>query len=322
MISGISAVLPQIISNQSKGREVTTIAPLLVTFGMTKEEIAAKDQLLKIFPASKIIEFNSFGEIIHYDGPIIYIGHSSKDGIDYNGEIIQWIVISNIIKKSVSDNHYILGCNSEKITELTSHTRKHVMAFNFEIDALLGAYAISLSIAKEFGFNNIVHKLLNNLINRFIKIKNDPSKSLLMKLWGEEIYTTGQLFVALIAVLFPLVGATLDLLKVAIFVTSSAAVVAALWNIGDFAIHGGDPSALFYYLSVIITIMVNVISSEIYKLAWWKQAEGFSALSADTAKNAIASVAVVLLVAAALAYLAYYLSLFLCDVVDADNVYW
>lgn len=168
---------------------------------------------------------------------------------------------------------------------------------------------------------SMINWFLGKTISRMFEIAESLSRTLPMKLHGEELYTMAYLFFALIGTLYPLTGAVLSI-SGAIFVTSSLSVISALYNLVDFAKNGGDPSIIVSSLQVIIIFMYNVLKNQILKQPWWKQATGFASLSADTAKNAIASVIVVLAYAAALAALVYYMTLFIYDVNDSDDTYW
>jgi len=331
MMSGIAPILVNSLPNKTGTARTTiveNISPLLVMFGSSEAEVAARDQLLQNFPNSYVRDFSiSKQQIIEYTGPVIYIGHSFEEGISYRNQIVQWNSLSEIIGKSLSNNHYILGCNSQTISELTAETDKNVISFGQEVDAIAGANFISLKISIIHNMYKIVKlSFLSLLFNRMYQLTLDSDQFLPLRLGGEEVNTMGPLFFAMIGTLFPLTGAALAL-SAAMFTISMLNAATALYNLVSFVLdltNGENPDAslLLNSMRIIISAYVAVLTNQILKLPWWRQATGFAALSADTAKNAIASVVVVLACAAALASLLYYMTKFTYDFVDSDTTYW
>lgn len=184
MMSGIAPILVNSLPNKIKNTSVENVSPLLVMFGDSEAEIAAGVQLLHNFSNSIIIDFSaSKQQIMEYTAPVIYIGHSSEEGISYSNQLVQWSFLSSIIGKSVSNNHYILGCNSQTISELTAQTGKNVVSFDFEIGALVGAGIFSLQIAVSYGINdNFRLEVGIQTLKRLAKIKENPNVTLKMPL--------------------------------------------------------------------------------------------------------------------------------------------
>lgn len=160
---------------------IATEAPLVVMFGNSKAEIEAKNQFIENFPYSLIINYLDMEMILSYSGPIVYIGHSSVEGISNFGQIIGWDIIAEIITKSLSNDHFILGCDSETISSLTSSTGKNVISFDNKVDAIAGANIVSIliGITKGSTFNWLL-SLFSKYNDRVTEIKNIPSNTLFL----------------------------------------------------------------------------------------------------------------------------------------------
>ncbi len=173
--------LPREVTFANNNMATTEVSPTVVMFGSSQEELAAKNQIFENFPNSILIDFSDIEMIYQNSNLVIYIGHSSKEGIAYNDRIIEWEDIAIIIKKSISNDHFILGCDSETITSLTASTGKNVVSFDTKIDAIVGASFISVMIAFNEGIGiKQLFKFYNQYNERIAEIRNDPSIALLL----------------------------------------------------------------------------------------------------------------------------------------------
>ncbi len=159
-MSGVAPILANTLDISN-----TAVSPLVVQFGDSVEELAAIAELRSNFPQAMVVDFSVYDRILSFKGPIIYVGHSSFSGILYYGKTISWTVLAGMIRNSKSNNHYILGCESSKITELTQSTGKKVFSFEKKVDALIGAYFVSLLIANSRRILPYLFLRLNTLLN-------------------------------------------------------------------------------------------------------------------------------------------------------------
>ncbi len=172
--------------------------PFIVTFGNTKEEKIAVSTLLENFPNAKIIDFSMIHQILNYDNPIIYVGHGSSYGLDYFGRIIEWDYLADIITASKSNNHYILECESKRITELEDFSGKKVISFASEIDAEFAALYVSFMISNNKG-------LLKHLIYRINEIMEGAEQFTLSLGKREKSYHMFNLIVLALGIILPIV---------------------------------------------------------------------------------------------------------------------
>ncbi|RMG29420.1 MAG: hypothetical protein D6732_17650 [Methanobacteriota archaeon] len=321
VISGVAPVLADTFEVSN-----TAASPLVVQFGDSVEELAAIAELKSNFLHARIVDFSEHDTIISYSGPVIYVAHSSDKGILYHGKTVSWYVLAGLIRNSKSDSHYMLGCDSNSISEILSSSNMAVVSFSQKIDAILGAIMVSALIKRSIGETSSFFPLLLKLFGRISTITQNPESFLPLYLGGEETYTLGYIFFTIFAFLFPLTNAALAF-SVASFAASALHLASYLYDfvvwVLDF-VNGKnpDPNKMTYTLYKLITGIVGIVTAKILKLVWWKQPMAYSALNADTAKNAIASVATVILTASALAGIVYYLTLFTFDFIDADTTYW
>ncbi len=146
----------------------TVVSPLVVQFGDFVEEMAAIAELRSNFPRARVVDFSAYDRIVSFKRPIIYVGHSSDQGIQYNGMTVTWDGLADMIHHSKSNSHCILGCESLKIIELTKSTGKNVFSFGQKIDALIGAMVISGRIvAQSRPSHTIFQKIIQKLVVRF-----------------------------------------------------------------------------------------------------------------------------------------------------------
>ncbi len=160
MMSGFAPVLADTfeISN-------TVVSPLVVQFGDFVEEMTAIAELKSNFPRTRVVDFSAYEMIMSFKGSIIYVRHSSNEGVNYYGKTVSWDVLAHMIRISKSNNHYMLGCEFSKITELTQNTGKTVFSFNRKVDAIIGVLTIKL-IMEENSMNDVMF----NILSRFAQI--------------------------------------------------------------------------------------------------------------------------------------------------------
>ncbi len=176
----------------------TAVSPLVMQFGGSVEEMTAITKLKSNFPRARVVDFSAYDRIVAFKGPIIYVGHSSVEGVQYYGKIVSWDVLAEMISISKSNNHCMLRCEANKIMELTEASGKQVFAFDQKIDAIFGANIVSMliSFSKFYWLNRFV---------RYKKIVLDPSVSLFLA-WSnsETAYHGFTLVAGLATVIFPL----------------------------------------------------------------------------------------------------------------------
>ncbi len=159
VMSGVAPVLADTfeISN-------TVISPLVVQFGDSVEKMAAIVELKSNFPRAHVVDFTAYHRIVSFKGPIIYVGHSSEEGIQYHGKTVSWDVLVDIISISKSDSHYMLGCEFSKITELTTNSKKSIYSFGKKVDALVAANVVSFHLTKSIFFASKTLLRLKNIL--------------------------------------------------------------------------------------------------------------------------------------------------------------
>ncbi|RMG28587.1 MAG: hypothetical protein D6732_18755 [Methanobacteriota archaeon] len=138
VMSGVAPVLEDTFEVSN-----TAVSPLVVQFGDSVEELAAIAELKSNFPRARVVDFSAYDMIVSFKGPVIYVGHSSDEGVQYNGKTISWDVLVDIIRISKSNSHYMLGCESSKVIKLTEASGKQVFAFQTVVDAIMGATLVS-----------------------------------------------------------------------------------------------------------------------------------------------------------------------------------
>ncbi len=319
--------LPREVAFANNNMTITEVSPIVVMFGYSQEELAAKIQILDNFPNSIIIDFSDVEMIYQNSNPIIYIGHSSKEGIAYNTKIIEWDKIAYIIENSISNDHFIQGCDSETITSLTASTGKNVVSFNQEIDAIAGALIVTISIAGKLKLDpEIVFYFLRKALTRMIEITLNPEISLPLRLGGEETYTIGLIGLVIAASLYPCTSAVVAI-SIGVMISGLLVIAYALYGLVNIIIDlingkSVNFSSAVNYLWTLITTLTSVYAAAISALAWWRAGAAITCFSADTASNAVATVAKVLLLSTALAVIMSSMILFVYDYVDWDLTFW
>ncbi|RMG35690.1 MAG: hypothetical protein D6732_09110 [Methanobacteriota archaeon] len=168
VISGFAPVLADTFNDSN-----TDVSPLVVQFGDSIEEQAAIAELKSNFPRAQVVGFSEYDRIVSFKGSVIYVGHSSNEGIQFNGKTVSWDVLAEIIRTSKSDSHYILGCESSKIAELTQGTGKRVFSFGQKVDAIFGAYFVSFLIFRS-------RQILSDMFLRIHALLYDISSALFL----------------------------------------------------------------------------------------------------------------------------------------------
>ncbi len=175
VMSGVAPVLADTF-----GVSNTVVSPLVVQFGDFVEEMAAIAELKSNFLRAHIVDFSAYDKIVSFKGPIIYIGHGSDLGINYQSKLVAWETIEVMVKASISNSHYFLGCESSKIVELSSTTGKNVVGFREKIDAVLGALIIIYHVNLAIGESINILDLAAKFERRIEEIENGETELLLV----------------------------------------------------------------------------------------------------------------------------------------------
>ncbi len=214
----------------------TFVSPLVVQFGDSVEELAAIAELRSNFPRARVVDFSEYDRIVSFKGPIIYVGHSSEEGIQYHGKTVSWDVLADMIRISKSDSHYMLGCESSKITELAKDSGKNVLSFEEKVDAIIAANYISFNLQKSFG-------VANKMLTRLRNLLQNPELILTMR-YGEKEHNGH-------AIAIPVIIA-MAVLPSAAFAGKIAVTKAVMYAIGSY--H------MFFYLMIIYSTWCQTIS--------------------------------------------------------------
>ena len=291
VISGVAPVF-----SDTFGVSNTVVSPLVVQFGDSVEEMAAIAELKSNFPRARVVDFSAYDRIVSFTGPIIYVGHSSDQGIQYNGMTVSWDVLATIIRHSKSNSHYMLGCESSKITELLTRNTKTVFSFREEVDAILGSNIISLNLLKNSQQIAVVaNKLLTrlqylimNIANPLLLIGSYPNFK------GDEPFWDVLNFVLLVA---SLGISTYGLFKDAIKATVASfilALVDPIANLVGLITNGVSLGAFVGSLWGFLPIFVALIASAALKLSFWAAlAAGAELAAASTVAYWIAKGAII-----------------------------
>ncbi len=318
-----SAFSPTLAIGKNNHQKIQKRFPLIVTFGDSPAEIQAVERLTMNFPNSLVIDFSNARDLIlTTNSPIIYVGHSSEKGIQRFNTIISWTKLGELISNSNSLNHYILGCNSKTIQKMV--TNKHVVAFGFEIDALLGADLISYVIYKNNKSIKNLNQILQNILNRIDYLQKNPSSFLPLRFGGEETYTMGIIALTIFIALWPCTSATVAI-SAGAFAYGLLSVPGALYTLLSTLVayingKSVNLAGVLNDLWAIIDAMADVIAGAIGALAWYKAGAAWACFSADTTSNAVATVAKAILLATAIGVVMTSVMIFLIDYVDSDTV--
>ncbi len=239
----------------------TAVSPLVVQFGDSVEELAAIAELKSNFPRARVVDFSVYERIMAFKGPIIYVGHSSDSGIQYYGKIVSWDVLADMIRHSKSNSHYILGCESLKIMELTKSTGKNVFSFTQKVDAILGALVVASLISRSI---KIFQKLVT-IGGRLIKGEQSPRY--LSYFGGSEWDGFYFLVASIFLILFPLTMGALGLstaFKISALLSGglATAIQGALYTFAQFIealfVTKNYVNAFTYFLSFMVLVVIVI----------------------------------------------------------------
>ncbi len=224
----LSSFAPILVNNLP--REVNTfttnnttiaeVSPFIVMFGSSLEELAAVSDLKQNFPKAAIINFNFYEAILVITttkSPVIWVGHSSENGIDFEGTTLSWNIISNIVQETESDYHYFLACESSIVTKLIKNTGKFVYSFSETVDAIFASNVISILISNIFNGGRNINIFFSKAISRVSLDANDkdflPMSNYLFDKLGlnEAFLRIGNMLLLFMAIFLPTFAAVVPI---------------------------------------------------------------------------------------------------------------
>ncbi len=256
VMSGVAPVLADTLEVSN-----TSASPLVVQFGGSVEEMAAIAELKSNFPRARVVDFSEYDRVVSFRGPIIYVGHSSDEGIQYRRKTVSWDVLADMIRISKSNSHYMLGCESSKITELTQNTGKNVFSFEEKVDAILGALVVASLISAS---QKIFRKLLTGIGGL---INGERSPRYLGYFGGSEWDGFYFLVASIFLILFPLTMGALGLstaFKISALLSGglATAIQGALYTFTQFIeslfVTKNYVNAFAYFLSFMVLVVIVI----------------------------------------------------------------
>ncbi|MHA1853368.1 MAG: hypothetical protein ACTSUF_07635 [Candidatus Heimdallarchaeaceae archaeon] len=218
-------------------------------------------------PNVVVVKYNSFdyyklfGRTI---GPVIWISHGSKDGVLINGNLKSWSVLAHSIQKTPNKD-IVLACHSGYLITETDLSDSDVLTFNYQIDATIGALAVSYILTqKQSLFNEIIHKALS--------IQQNPEEYMPLDLGPHEMSYWILMFV--IVTLSIIVGFSMpkewslpQKLALQLYVTGKLGIITTLcW----YAAGWLSLSTLITKIASFIWNILGLTLSLISGLPWWE----------------------------------------------------
>ncbi|RMG22320.1 MAG: hypothetical protein D6732_25955 [Methanobacteriota archaeon] len=267
----------------------TAVSPLVVQFGDSVEEMAAIAELKSNFPRARVVDFSEFDRIVSFKGAVIYVGHSSDEGILYYGGTVSWDVLVGLIRNSKSNSHYMLGCESSKITELTTRSGKNVFSFNFKVDAIFGSLMISYLLIKTISHTSPFMILLKAM-HRLFSLERGLTKGLFLSMSELEIVGHASAFLLLFAFAFMTATASVSSTAlrnavIKVIETSALGLLSTISISMVTAYANYDTGAMLSIAGNIFEMLFTAVYIAVEMVPWYLAAAMVAAAGADVAAN-------------------------------------
>ncbi|RMG41745.1 MAG: hypothetical protein D6732_02045 [Methanobacteriota archaeon] len=197
------------------------------------------------------------------------------------GKTVSWGMLADMVRISKSNRHYMLGCESSKITELTMQSGKAIVSFDGKIEPILGALFISAALTKSVG-------LFGKFLNRLNQVMKNPNAySRLYFSMNEVVYHAPSIVTGVAGVVFALTLAGVgELVNNIRFFAASVWIFSQATKDMQVFLEGIYQQDAYKVLRVILAVgkfIYNVILKAIGALPWWNRAKATAYAAADNA---------------------------------------